>query len=107
MFTIKPLNSLQIVRVMHQSHLKTRKQIAQELGVSYSTLYRRMKNANLEMKGNLLCKERQNQVKALFGLASSPYRTRQDKPGQDRTRQVKTGQDKTGQDKTGQRLLVL
>ena len=51
---------------MNQNSFKTRQQIAQELGVSYSTLYRRLKNADLNIKGNILDQETVQAEKALF-----------------------------------------
>ena len=51
---------------MDQNHFKTRQQIAQELGVSYSTFYRKLKKANIEVKGNLINQDVELKIKQLF-----------------------------------------
>ena len=51
---------------MNQNHFKTRQQIAQELGVSYSTFYRKLKKANIEVKGNLINQDVELKIKQLF-----------------------------------------
>jgi len=51
---------------MDQNHFKTRQQIAQELGISYSTFYRKLKKANIEVKGNLINQDVELQIKKLF-----------------------------------------
>lgn len=51
---------------MDQNHFKTRQQIAQDLGISYSTFYRRLKKSDIEVKGNLINQEIEFQIKQLF-----------------------------------------
>ncbi len=48
---------------------KTRLQIADEIGVSYSTLRRKIKSHSVELKGNLIPPGKVKEIKALFGLS--------------------------------------
>ena len=49
-----------------KEQLKTRAQIADELGVSYATLRRRIKKAGMEIEGNLIAPSFVKKIKALF-----------------------------------------
>ena len=51
---------------MDQNNFKTRQQIAQELGISYSTFYRKLKKSNIEVKGNLINQDVELEIKQLF-----------------------------------------
>ena len=62
---------------MDQNHFKTRQQIAQELGISYSTFYRKLKKANIEVKGNLINQDVEFQIKQLF---IPSYKVNRNKP---------------------------
>lgn len=53
---------------MERNLLKTRTQIAQELGISYNTLRRRIKASGLEIKGNLIAPCTVREIKALFNI---------------------------------------
>lgn len=50
---------------------KTRLQIAEELGVSYSTLRRKIKSSSLEIRGNLIPPQQVDEIKSLFGLGKT------------------------------------
>lgn len=53
---------------MEKDLFKTRQQIAAELGVSYSSLYRKIKASELEIQGNLIPPPKVKEIKALFGV---------------------------------------
>lgn len=52
---------------MYRQRLKTRQQVAVDLGISYSTLYRKLKKSNLELNGNLLPPHKVAAIRNLFG----------------------------------------
>lgn len=55
---------------MDNDLFKTRQQIAAELGVSCSSLYRKIKASSLEVKGNLIPPDVVKDVKSLLGVTN-------------------------------------
>ena len=58
---------------MNRELLKTRQQIADEIGVSYRTLRRRIKTSSLRINGNLIPPNKAKQIRALFGLTKADF----------------------------------
>lgn len=53
---------------MNNEKLKTRQEIANELGISYKTLYRKLKAAKLEISSGILSFEEIDKIKNLFAV---------------------------------------
>ncbi len=53
---------------MSTEKLKTRKEMANELGISYKTLLRKLKNSNIEISPGILTFEEIEKIKNLFGI---------------------------------------
>jgi transcriptional antiterminator len=56
---------------MSTEKLKTRQEVANELGISYKTLLRKLKNSNVEITSGILTFDEIEKIKNLFGIKKS------------------------------------